>query len=352
MDQYLAQQFIEDFDIAQLGFDFPPIVKQESETRAEATCSMAAQPAPPVPTSPAGTCASISSSNPSSPGTEFSTPASPDVIVKEELPSPDCDNSQRTILDDLTWLKLSAARALCPEAGAMSAERVLEELMKSVVKEEAFSPLSDSNSSVSVPRRCADDLDESDIEIDMEDSFLDTYDYDSSSPLPSECGTIDTPPDTPTSPTSPSSVTNPGTKRSKRGFSRSHSINLTDLDLVTLPVRELNRRLQGHPKEEVLKLKQKRRTLKNRGYAQNCRSKRMIQKHELESTNKTLQQQIAMLKRQLTATTRERDFYKQRCEMLRSGVAQAVKAGGGSRLCNLPALDLLKMKMKDAAASP
>ena len=223
----------------------------------------------------------------------------------------------------------------------MSAERVLEELMKSVVKDEAFSPLSDSNSSVSVPRRSADDLGDSDIEIDMDDSFLD----DPMSP-PSDCGTIDTPPDTPTSPSSPSSVTSP-TKRSKtRGFSRSQSsISISDLDLVTLPVRELNRRLQGYQKEEVLRLKQKRRTLKNRGYAQNCRSKRMIQKHELESTNKTLHQQITLLKRQLTAMTRERDFYKQRCEMLRCGVVQAVKAGGGAHLCNLPAsLNLLNDK--------
>ena len=343
----MAQQYIEDFDIAQLGFDFPPLVKQENETRVASTCSMAAQPAA-VPASPTGTCASTSSSSPSTPGSESRAPPSPDVVVKEELPSPDCDNAQRTILDDLTWLKLHAARELCPEAGAMSAERVLEELMKSVVKEEAFSPISDSNSSVSVPGRSADNVDESDIEIDMDDTFLDNP-YPSSVPT-SDCGTIDTPPDTPTTPTSPQPVTSP-TKRSKsRGFTQSpSSISISDLDLVTLPVRELNRRLQGYPKEEVLRLKQKRRTLKNRGYAQNCRSKRMIQKHELETTNKTLQQQIAMLKRQLTAMTRERDFYKQRCEMLRSGVAQAVKAGGGAQLCNLPAsLNLLS----DTVGSP
>lgn len=341
--QILAQQYIEDFDIEKLGFDFP-VVKQESETRDACTCSVAAQPAE-VLASPAGTCAN-SPSDSISPGSELQTPSSPDVTVKEEVTSPDCDNAQRTILDDLPWMKLDkTGREFCPEAGAMSADRMWEELMKSVVKEEALSPVSESSSSsVSVPPRCADDLDESDIDIDMDSAF-----FDSSAP-PSECGTIDTPPDTPTSPVSPSSVSSP-TKRSKsRGLTQTPpSINISDLDLVTLPVRELNRRLQGFPKEEVLRLKQKRRTLKNRGYAQNCRSKRMLQKHELESTNKTLQQQITMLKRQLTAMTRERDFYKQRCEMLRTGVAQAVKAGGGSQLCNLPASLTL---LSDTVGSP
>lgn len=324
MDHFLAQQYIEDFDIAQLGFDFPPLVKQESETRADATCSMAAVE---VPASPAGT-ASTQSSNPSTPGPQSSEPTSPDVVVKQELPSPDCDNAERTFLDDLRWLKWSAARALCPDAGAMSAERVLEELMKSV-KDEAFSPLSDSSSNVSVPRRPADDLDETDsIEIDMDDD-----DDESSYLCFSETDSI---PDL--SPTPPATPTPGSGKKSKRGASGARSssgvIDIDDIDLVTLPVRELNRRLQGHAKDEILRLKQKRRTLKNRGYAQNCRSKRMIQKHELESTNKALHQQIVMLKRQLSAMTRERDFFKQRCEMLRSGVAQAVKAGAMSRLCN------------------
>lgn len=338
---------IEDFDLEQLG-DISDcigtLVKQESD-KVEATCMIAAQPTA-VPACPAGTCSSASSSNPSTPGPLSNTPSSPKVVVKEEVPSPEGDKAHKRFLEDpnpdLTWLKVCS----------MSAERVLEELMKSVAKDEAFSPVSDSSSSVSVPRRSADDLMDSDIDID--DAFFDDDDDDdhkTDSYPPSDCGTIDTPPDTPGPSTPGSPLVN--TKRSKsQGFprSRSSSTNVSDMDLVTLPVRELNRRLQGYPKEEVLRLKQKRRTLKNRGYAQNCRSKRMIQKHELESTNKSLQQQIVMLKRQLTAMTRERDFYKQRCEMLRSGVAKAVKAGGRSQLCNLPAS--LNGFLTDAVGSP
>ena len=37
-----------------------------------------------------------------------------------------------------------------------------------------------------------------------------------------------------------------------------------------------------------MKVKQKRRTLKNRGYAQNCRIKKQSQRKNLESSNVTL----------------------------------------------------------------
>lgn len=43
---------------------------------------------------------------------------------------------------------------------------------------------------------------------------------------------------------------------------------IDDHALIELSVRELNKRLHGKPREIIQKLKQKRRTLKNRGYAQ------------------------------------------------------------------------------------
>lgn len=80
---------------------------------------------------------------------------------------------------------------------------------------------------------------------------------------------------------------------------------LPDELLTRLSVRELNKRLHGCPREEVVRLKQKRRTLKNRGYAQNCRSKRLQQRCELEKTNKHLQDELNRLRSKLNDVMQE-----------------------------------------------
>ncbi|GLV38887.1 traffic jam [Carabus blaptoides fortunei] len=90
------------------------------------------------------------------------------------------------------------------------------------------------------------------------------------------------------------------------------SPRLNDDLLMSLSVRELNKRLHGCPREEVVRLKQKRRTLKNRGYAQNCRSKRLQQRQDLESLNRNLQSELHRLKVELARVSQERDLLKQR----------------------------------------
>jgi len=91
---------------------------------------------------------------------------------------------------------------------------------------------------------------------------------------------------------------------------------VTDDELIQLSVRDLNRRLKNLPRDERNKLKQRRRLLKNRGYAQTCRSRRI-------NSQKTLIQENQQLKELLHQTNAERNLYKTKYENLKALIKKA-----------------------------
>ena len=70
------------------------------------------------------------------------------------------------------------------------------------------------------------------------------------------------------------------------GENLKHKIRPSDDELASLNIKDLNRKLKerGLPKETIEKLKQRRRTLKNRKYATDCREKKDSEVHTLESS--------------------------------------------------------------------
>lgn len=91
---------------------------------------------------------------------------------------------------------------------------------------------------------------------------------------------------------------------------------VSDDELVGLSVKELNRILKGMSREEVIKLKQRRRTLKNRGYAANCREKRISQKEVLETEKYQLKAEVDRLQRENDVVKMELSALRSKCDAL------------------------------------
>lgn len=111
----------------------------------------------------------------------------------------------------------------------------------------------------------------------------------------------------------------------RRAAAASGRTRMSHDDLVTLSVRELNRRLRGVSNDEVKRLKQLRRTLKNRGYAANCREKRLTLKEQLEQEREILREEVEKLQRENDRVRFDMEALRHRYEALerhlRTGVS-------------------------------
>ncbi|XP_070187408.1 transcription factor MafF-like isoform X2 [Littorina saxatilis] len=91
---------------------------------------------------------------------------------------------------------------------------------------------------------------------------------------------------------------------------------VSDDELVGLSVKDLNRILKGMSRDDIIKLKQRRRTLKNRGYAANCREKRISQKEVLEGEKHNLKAEVHRLQRENDVVKMELNALRSKCDAL------------------------------------
>lgn len=96
-------------------------------------------------------------------------------------------------------------------------------------------------------------------------------------------------------------------------------MDISDDELVTISVRDLNRqlKLRGLSRDEIVRMKQRRRTLKNRGYAASCRIKRIEQKDELETEKTQEWRDMEVMQDEVTKMREEASTIKTRYEALK-----------------------------------
>lgn len=105
-------------------------------------------------------------------------------------------------------------------------------------------------------------------------------------------------------------ISNPGTPKNIE--------EISDEEIKNLRVQELNKLLRGVPRDEAVKIRRKRRNLKNRGYALRCRMRRQQFQEDLSNENQILKRQLEDDREQLRKVMKERNVYKRKFLQLQS----------------------------------
>ena len=111
---------------------------------------------------------------------------------------------------------------------------------------------------------------------------------------------------------------------SKRNQNKTNKVfdpvpTLSDGNLEKMTIKELNRYIQGIPKQQAQKIKKRRRILKNRKYALKCRLKTQ-KRTKMAEENESLEKRISAAKEELKTVTKQRDYYKSKFLQLHASI--------------------------------
>ena len=91
---------------------------------------------------------------------------------------------------------------------------------------------------------------------------------------------------------------------------------ITDQEIVNLPVQELNKLLRNVPWQEAVRIRKRRRNLKNRGYSLSCRLRKQQEQAGLINENTSLKKQLEDGKWKLLKIWKEKEVYKRKYQQL------------------------------------
>lgn len=331
----MADDYISDFDLVHFEVPTKPVIKRETDIKFRETCCAKSDLQPVQPLTPLDS----GRTTPISPDSR-SVPLSP---TESEVSAPSPQSVPKSFIDDLTWLTQNVTfppgnSEITPDEAVDVLISSSPEFVQSFQKYLVSGARALSRQASLQSQASQNSIQPSQSALSLSQNSQKCVEVDPVEPLMEMIkDEIPTPPESPldspmiTPPPSVGSTSGPRRRQRRDTYSLdSLSGDLEDEELVTLPVRELNKRLQGLTKDEIQRLKQKRRTLKNRGYAQNCRSKRIHHKTQLERTNNSLLDQIDSLQRHVAVLTRENNYFKQQNGILRAKLGIPPAAGSST----------------------
>lgn len=119
-----------------------------------------------------------------------------------------------------------------------------------------------------------------------------------------------------------------GETRNEENYSSSESeteslnpSTISDEQIQNLRVQDLNKLLRDLPRDEAAKIKKRRRNLKNRNYALNCRIRKQQKYEDLLNENFSLKEQLESERSQLRNVWKEKEAFKKKYQHLQKSFA-------------------------------